>query len=157
MGTNPTLLDAHGGFEIARLPIYSGKVGVGWLERGGVKVTANIRGGGEYGPRWHQAALKARRHKAYEDMEALARDLITRQITCPDRLACMGRSNGEFLGGNMLTRPSAASRLFAAAVCGNPLIDMKRYSHLLAVASCMSEYGDPDTEEWTLLRRHSAY
>jgi len=130
---------------------------VGWLEKGGIKVIANIRGGGEYGPEWHQAALKAKRHKAYEDVEAVARDLIDRKITSPPKLAVIGGSNGGLLVGNMLCRP-VASKLFGAAVCQVPLLDMKVYSHLLAGASWMAEYGNPDLpEEWPFLRRHSPY
>jgi len=155
-GNNPTLLDAYGGFEISMLPGYSAGVGAGWLERGAVKVIANIRGGGEYGPKWHQAALKEHRHKAYEDMEAVAADLIARGITSSPKLGVIGGSNGGLMVGNMITRP-VASRTFGAAVCQVPLLDMKRYSHLLAGASWMAEYGDPDTDEWTFLRRHSAY
>jgi prolyl oligopeptidase len=93
-GSNPTLLDAYGGFEISMLPGYSAGVGAGWLEKGGVKVIANIRGGGEYGPTWHQAALKEHRYKCYEDVEAVAQDLIARKITSPPKLACIGGSNG---------------------------------------------------------------
>jgi prolyl oligopeptidase len=155
-GTNPTLLDAYGGFEISMLPGYSASVGAAWLEQGGVKVVANIRGGGEYGPTWHQAALKAKRYKCYEDMEAVAQDLIDRKITSPTKLACIGGSNGGLLVGNLITRP-IASKLFGAAVCQVPLLDMKVYSHLLAGASWMAEYGDPDTEDWKFLRRHSPY
>merc|ERR1719473_400443 len=92
-GQNATLLDAYGGFEIAMTPAYSAGVGAGWLERGGVKVIANIRGGGEFGPTWHQAALKEKRNKAYEDMEAVARDLIAQGFTSPQHLACIGGSN----------------------------------------------------------------
>mmetsp|Transcript_47741 Transcript_47741/g.88926 ORF Transcript_47741/g.88926 Transcript_47741/m.88926 type:complete len:820 (+) Transcript_47741:9-2468(+) len=154
---NPTLVDAYGGFEISLTPGYSGGVGVGWLERGGVKVVANIRGGGEYGPKWHQAALKENRFKAYEDVEAVAADLIARNITSPPKLAVIGGSNGGLMVGNMLTRPVASS-LFGAAVCQVPLLDMKRFSHLLAGASWMAEFGDPDIpQEWSSLRRHSPY
>ncbi|KAJ1453531.1 Alpha/Beta hydrolase protein [Pelagophyceae sp. CCMP2097] len=156
-GGNPALLDAYGGFEISMTPGYSAGVGAGWLERGGIKVIANIRGGGEYGPAWHQAALKEKRHKAYEDVEAVAQDLIQRKITSPHKLAVIGGSNGGLLVGNMLTRP-VASKLFGAAVCQVPLLDMQRYSHLLAGASWMAEYGDPDVaEEWLYLQRHSPY
>ena len=155
-GTNPTLLDAYGGFEISMLPGYSASVGAAWLEHGGVKVVANIRGGGEYGPTWHQAALKANRYKCYEDMEAVAQDLIDRKITSPPKLACIGGSNGGLMVGNLITRP-IASKLFGAAVCQVPLLDMKVYSHLLAGASWMAEYGDPDTDDWKFLRQHSPY
>jgi prolyl oligopeptidase len=155
-GSHVTLLDAYGGFEISMLPGYAAGVGAAWLERGGIKVIANIRGGGEYGPKWHQAALKGLRHKAYEDVEAVAADLIARRITRPDKLAVIGGSNGGLLVGNMLTRP-LASTLFGAAVCQVPLLDMKRYSHLLAGASWMAEYGDPDTSDWNFVRKISPY
>jgi prolyl oligopeptidase len=155
-GSNPTLVDAYGGFEISLTPGYSAGVGVGWLERGGVKVIANIRGGGEYGPRWHQAALKAKRFKAYEDLEAVAQDVVDRGISSPPKLAVIGGSNGGLMVGNAITRPRA-SALFGAAVCQVPLLDMKRYSHLLAGASWMAEYGDPDTDDWAFLRDHSPY
>ena len=156
-GTNPTLLDAYGGFEISLLPGYSAGVGAGWLERGGTKVIANIRGGGEYGPSWHQAALKGKRPKCYEDVEAVAQALIKDGLTSPEKLACIGGSNGGLMVGNLITRP-IASRLFGAAVCQVPLLDMKRYSHLLAGASWMGEYGDPDKpEEWAALRTFSPY
>ena len=155
-GSNPVLLDAYGGFEISMTPGYSAGVGAGWLERGGCKVIANIRGGGEYGPSWHQAALKEKRYKCFEDMEAVAKDLIDSKLTSREKLACIGGSNGGLLVGNLITRP-IASRLFGAAVCQVPLLDMKRYSHLLAGASWMGEYGNPDTEEWSFLRKHSPY
>lgn len=156
-GNNPTLQDAYGGFEISMTPGYSAAVGAAWLEAGGVKVIANIRGGGEYGPTWHQAALKEKRYKCYEDMEAVAQDLINRKITSPSKLACIGGSNGGLMVGNLITRP-LSSKLFGAAVCQVPLLDMKAYSHMLAGASWMAEYGDPDKpEEWEYLRRHSPY
>ncbi|KAL9180545.1 hypothetical protein ACHAXT_010998 [Thalassiosira profunda] len=155
-GDNPVLLDAYGGFEISLLPGYSAGVGAGWLERGGCKVIANIRGGGEYGPAWHQAALKEKRYKCFEDMEAVAQALIDSKLTSRERLACIGGSNGGLLVGNLITRP-VASRLFGAAVCQVPLLDMKRYSNLLAGASWMGEYGNPETEEWKFLRKHSPY
>jgi len=156
-GENPTLLDAYGGFEISMLPGYSAGVGAAWLEAGGVKVIANIRGGGEYGPAWHQAALREKKYKSYEDMEAVAQDLIDRKITSPAKLACIGGSNGGLMVGNLLTRP-ISSRLFGAAVCQVPLLDMKVYSKLLAGASWMAEYGNPDVPgDWSFLRKHSAY
>jgi prolyl oligopeptidase len=155
-GSNCTLVDAYGGFEIAMLPGYSAGVGAGWLERGGVKVIANVRGGGEYGPSWHQAALREKRHKAYEDVEAVGQDLVARGISSPAKLAVIGGSNGGLMVGNMICRP-VSSALFGAAVCQVPLLDMKGYSHLLAGASWMAEFGDPDTADWPFLRRHSAY
>ncbi|MFN3310592.1 MAG: prolyl oligopeptidase family serine peptidase [Thermomonas sp.] len=153
-GQAPTLLYGYGGFEISLTPTYSGAVGKGWLEKGGVYVLANIRGGGEYGPRWHQAALKANRHKAYEDFAAVADDLVARGITSPAHLGAMGGSNGGLLMGNMLTQ---YPEKFGAIVIQVPLLDMKRYSHLLAGASWMAEYGDPDTADWEFIRTFSPY
>ena len=153
-GMAPTLLYGYGGFEISMTPGYSGGVGKGWLEKGGVYAVANIRGGGEYGPRWHQAALKANRHKAYEDFAAVARDLIARKITSPAHLGIQGGSNGGLLTGNMLMQ---YPELFGAVVVQVPLLDMKRYSHLLAGASWMAEYGDPDTADWSFIQTFSPY
>lgn len=153
-GTAPTLLWGYGGFEHPILPGYSGPVGRAWLERGGVYAVANIRGGGEYGPAWHQAALKAHRHRAYEDFAAVARDLVARGITSPAHLGMEGRSNGGLLAGNMLTQ---YPELFGAIIVGVPLLDMLRYSHLLAGASWMAEYGDPDTDDWEFIRTFSPY
>lgn len=149
-----TLLDGYGGFEVARLPAYLGAYGKLWLERGGVYVVANIRGGGEFGPAWHQAALKEHRNKAYEDFAAVAADLVTRGITTVAQLAAIGGSNGGLLMGNMYT---TYPQLFGAIVCRVPLLDMKRYSHLLAGASWVGEYGDPDTADWSYMERYSAY
>lgn len=115
---------------------------------------ANIRGGGEYGPRWHQAALKEKRNKAYEDFEAVAKDLCERGITSPAKLGCQGGSNGGLLTGNMLAR---SPELFGAIVCQVPLLDMKRFHKLLAGASWVGEYGDPDTDDWAFLQKYSPY
>jgi prolyl oligopeptidase len=153
-GKQPTLLYGYGGFEVSLTPGYSGTVGKGWLEKGGVYVVANIRGGGEYGPRWHQAALKQNRHKAYEDFAAVAKELVAHGITSPAHLGIMGGSNGGLLTGNMLTQ---YPELFGAVVIQVPLLDMKRYSHLLAGASWMAEYGDPDTADWEYIRTFSPY
>jgi prolyl oligopeptidase len=153
-GTTPTLLYGYGGFEVSMTPGYSGGVGKGWLERGGAYAVANIRGGGEYGPRWHQAALKASRHKAYEDFAAVAQDLVARKITSREHLGIQGGSNGGLLMGNMLTQ---YPELFGAIVVQVPLLDMKRYSHLLAGASWMAEYGDPDTADWSFIQHFSPY
>ena len=154
-GENPTLLYGYGGFEISLTPGYSGGIGKGWLEKGGVYVVANIRGGGEYGPRWHQAALRQNRHKAYEDFAAVAQDLVARKITTPRRLGIQGGSNGGLLTGNMLTQ---YPELFGAVVVQVPLLDMQRYNKLLAGASWMAEYGDPDKpEEWAFIRKFSPY
>lgn len=154
-GENPTLLYGYGGFEISMTPAYSASVGTAWLEQGGVFVVANIRGGGEFGPKWHQAALMANRHRAYEDFAAVAMDLITQQITSPRHLGAQGGSNGGLLMGNMLT---TYPELFHAIVCQVPLLDMLRYHQLLAGASWIGEYGDPDdpkAREW--LRRYSPF
>ena len=153
-GSAPTLLYGYGGFEVSQVPSYSGVIGKAWLERGGAYALANIRGGGEYGPRWHQAALKANRHVAYEDFAAVAQDLVTRKVTTPARLGAMGGSNGGLLVGNMLVQYPQS---FGALVIQVPLLDMKRYSHLLAGASWMAEYGDPDTQDWDYIRTFSPY
>ncbi|MBD8530102.1 MULTISPECIES: prolyl oligopeptidase family protein [unclassified Massilia] len=154
-GTNPTLLYGYGGFEVSLKPAYSGMIGAGWLEGGGVYVLANIRGGGEFGPRWHQAALKERRQKAFDDFLAVARDLIRRQVSSPRHLGIMGGSNGGLLVGAALTqRPD----LFNAVVCQVPLLDMRRYHTLLAGASWMGEYGDPDDPaQWEFIGKYSPY
>jgi len=154
-GTNATLLSGYGGFEISETPRYNAGVGRAWLAQGGVYVVANIRGGGEYGPRWHQAALKANRLRAYEDFAAVADDLIARKVTSPEHLGAQGGSNGGLLVGNMIT---LYPQLFGAVVCQAPLLDMKRYSKLLAGASWMAEYGDPDKpEEWAFIQTFSPY
>jgi prolyl oligopeptidase len=151
----PAVLYAYGGFEIPLLPRYDAVAGKAWLEQGGVFVVANIRGGGEYGPRWHQAAIKANRPRAYEDCAAVAGDLVARGITTPRQLGVMGGSNGGLLVGNMVTRHPEC---FAAAVCQVPLLDMRRYTKLLAGASWIDEYGDPDDpQEWDFLRTFSPY
>ena len=151
----PTLLYGYGGFEIALLPRYSAGVGIGWLERGGVYVVANIRGGGEFGPGWHRAALKENRGLAYDDFIAVAEDLHERGVATPSRLGILGGSNGGLLMGNMLTmRPD----LFGAVVAQVPLLDMRRYHQLLAGASWVAEYGDPDDpNEWRFLQTFSPY
>jgi prolyl oligopeptidase len=170
-GQNPTQLSGYGGFEVSRTPAYSGTVGRAWLERrttgtpgadgegahsrGGVYVVANIRGGGEYGPAWHRAALQENRHKAYQDFAAVARDLISRGVTSRERLGCVGGSNGGLLVGNMLTQYPG---LFGAVSCGVPLLDMRRYTRLSAGHSWIAEYGDPDVpEQWDYIRTFSPY
>jgi prolyl oligopeptidase len=154
-GTNPTLLYGYGGFQISMTPGYSAVLGREWLRRGGVYALANIRGGGEFGPAWHRAALKEHRQRAYDDFIAVAEDLERRGITSPRHLGIEGGSNGGLLMGVMLTqRPD----LFHAIAILNPLLDMKRYSHLLAGASWMGEYGDPDVpEQWAYISRYSPY
>jgi prolyl oligopeptidase len=154
-GPLPTLLHGYGGFEIPIVPAYMASVGRGWLQRGGVYVEANIRGGGEYGPRWHQAALRENRYRSYEDFAAVAKDLVARGITTPELLGCLGGSNGGLLVGNMLTR---YPELFGAIVCQVPLLDMRRYNTLLAGASWVAEYGDPDVpEDWAFMEGFSPY
>ena len=166
-GQNPTQLSGYGGFEVSRTPAYSGTVGRAWLERrtatsgaaahsrGGVYVVANIRGGGEYGPGWHRAALQENRHRAYEDFAAVARDLISRGVTSRERLGCVGGSNGGLLVGNMLT---SYPELFGAVSCGVPLLDMRRYTRLSAGHSWIAEYGDPDVpEQWEYIKTFSPY
>lgn len=154
-GSNPTLLYGYGGFQVSETPVYSGTVGKLWLERGGVYVLANIRGGGEFGPSWHQAGLKTKRQIIYDDFVAVANDLTTRKITSPRRLGIMGGSNGGLLMGVQLTqRPE----LWNAVVIQVPLLDMLRYHKLLAGASWMGEYGDPDDPvEGAFLRKISPY
>ncbi|ABK02074.1 peptidase S9, prolyl oligopeptidase active site domain protein [Arthrobacter sp. FB24] len=179
-GQNPTQLSGYGGFEVSRTPAYSGTIGRAWLERrtdapdapdagqgdaesgagpthtrGGVYVVANIRGGGEYGPSWHRAALQENRHRAFEDFAAVARDLISRGVTSRERLGCVGGSNGGLLVGNMLTR---YPELFGAVSCGVPLLDMRRYTKLSAGHSWIAEYGDPDVAgDWEFIRTFSPY
>jgi len=154
-GTAPVLINGYGGFGLARLPYYSSAVGKLWLERGGTSVTANIRGGGEFGSRWHDAGRLERKPVSHDDFAAVARDLVQRGVTQPSRIAAEGGSNGGILITNMLTR---YPELFGALFCTIPLIDMRRYSKLLAGASWIAEYGDPDRpEQWAFLQKYSAY
>lgn len=154
-GKNPTMITAYGGFNVSRQPNYNSTVGLGWLEQGGVYVLANIRGGGEFGPSWHQAAMKEKRQNAYDDFYAVSEDVIAKNITSPEYLGAFGWSNGGLLAGVVFTqRPD----LYNAVVVGAPLLDMKRYSKLLAGASWMGEYGDPDIpEDWAYLQKYSPY
>jgi prolyl oligopeptidase len=154
-GSTPTLLYGYGGFQISQTPGYLGSTGKLWLERGGAYVVANIRGGGEFGPAWHQAGLKTNRQVIYDDFAAVAEDLIARKLTSPRRLGIMGGSNGGLLMGVMLTqRPE----LFNAAVVQVPLLDMLRFHKLLAGASWVAEYGSPDVpEERAFLETISPY
>ena len=154
-GKAPTLLYAYGGFEAAQNPFYSGVMGNSWLARGGVFVLANIRGGGEFGPAWHLAATKQNRIKTHEDFVGIAEDLIKRNITSSAHLGIEGGSNGGLLVGTAFTlRPD----LFKAVVCQVPLLDMYRYSQLLAGASWMEEYGDPSKpEDWAYMKTWSPY
>ena len=154
-GTNPTLVYGYGGFQVSQTPGYSGTVGKLWLEQGGVYVMANIRGGGEFGPAWHQAGLKTKRQVVYDDFIAVAEDLVAKKITSPKHMGAMGGSNGGLLMGVMFTqRPD----LFNAIVCQVPLLDMLRYHLLLAGASWIDEYGNPDVpEERAWLEKLSPY
>ncbi len=154
-GKAPTLLYGYGGFEISMTPFYSGIFGKLWLARGGVLVIANIRGGGEFGPSWHEAALRENRPRAFEDFIAVGEDLIHRKITSHRHLGIMGGSNGGLLvGAVMVLKPDLAN----AVVCQVPLLDMKRYSHLLAGASWMAEYGNPDLpSDWEFMKTWSPY
>ncbi len=154
-GANPTLLYGYGGFEISLTPSYSGGIGKAWHEHGGVWVYANIRGGGEYGPAWHQAALRENRQRSYDDFIAVAEDLVATKVTSPRHLGIEGGSNGGLLVGAVMTqRPD----LFNAVSCQVPLLDMKRYNKLLAGASWMAEYGNPDIPaEWDFISKYSPY
>jgi prolyl oligopeptidase len=152
---NPTLINAYGGFEVSRNPSYISTYGISWLDKGGVYVLANIRGGGEYGPKWHQAGLKGKRQNVFNDLFAVSEDLIAKKVTSPKHLGVMGGSNGGLLVGVAFTqRPD----LYGAVVCAVPLLDMQRYNKLLAGASWMGEYGNPDIpEEWEYIKKYSPY
>jgi prolyl oligopeptidase len=163
-GNAPTIQYGYGGFLAPILPVYYAEpsrpqhgalAGLMWVKRGGVMVLSNIRGGSEYGPRWHEAALKENRQRAFDDFIAISEDLIETGVTSPSRLGIIGRSNGGLLMGAMLTqRPE----LYAAIDIGVPLFDMKRYNKLLAGASWMGEYGNPDIpEEWAYISKYSPY
>ena len=154
-GKNPTILYGYGGFEVSMTPSYSATAGVGWLEWGGVWVLANLRGGGEFGPQWHLAARREGRHKTHDDFIAVAEDLIKRGVTSPRHLGIMGGSQGGLLVGAAFTqRPD----LFRAVVSQIPLLDMKRYHKLLAGASWMGEYGNPDDpKDWEFISKYSPY
>ncbi len=154
-GSNPTLVYGYGGFNSSSLPGYSAITGIGWIEKGNVYVIANIRGGGEFGPAWHQSALREKRQNAYDDFFAVAEDLIKKNITTPEHMGAYGWSNGGLLAGVALTqRPD----LWNAVVIGAPLLDMKRFSKLLAGASWMDEYGNPDVPaDWEFISRYSPY
>ncbi len=154
-GEAPVHLNAYGGFGISVRPYYNSAIGKLWLERGGTSVLANIRGGGEFGTRWHDAGRYAGKRLAHDDFAAVAADLVQRGVTRPGRIAAEGGSNGGILISNMLTR---YPERFGALFCTIPLIDMRRYTKLLAGASWIAEYGDPDKpEEWAWLQTYSAY
>ena len=161
-GPVPTLIHAYGGFRAAQTPTYltgqpyrAGPLGLFWVEEGNAYVLANIRGGGEYGPAWHEAALRENRQRSFDDLHAVAEDLIKARVTQKGQVAISGRSNGAVLVGAALNqRPD----LYSAAIIGSPLFDMKRYSKLLAGASWIDEYGDPDKpEDWAFLAKFSPY
>ena len=154
-GEAPVHLNAYGGFGISERPYYRSAIGKLWLEQGGTSVIANIRGGGEFGTRWHDAGRYAGKRLAHDDFAAVAADLVRRGVSRPGRIAAEGGSNGGILISNMLTR---YPERFGALFCTIPLIDMRRYTKLLAGASWIAEYGDPDKpEEWAWLQTYSAY
>jgi prolyl oligopeptidase len=154
-GPGPTLLGGYGGFESSKTPGYSGVLGRLWLARGGTYAMANIRGGGEYGPSWHTQAIREGRHKVDEDFAAVATDLVDRGITTVAQLGAQGGSNGGLLMGIMLTK---YPEKFGALVCDVPLLDMRRYHLLLAGASWVAEYGDPDNpDDWAFISKYSPY
>jgi prolyl oligopeptidase len=154
-GQAPTLLYAYGGFQVSYPPTYNPYAGKMWLEHGGVYVLANIRGGGEFGPAWHQAGLKTNRQVIYDDFYAVERDLVERGITSPRRLGIQGGSNGGLLMGVMLNQHPEAIN---AAIVQVPLLDMLRYDRLLAGASWVDEYGSPSVpEERAFLETISPY
>ncbi|HXT21745.1 MAG TPA: prolyl oligopeptidase family serine peptidase [Thermoanaerobaculia bacterium] len=161
-GSHPAHIFSYGGFRNALVPSYSGSYeqlygayGKMWLERGGVFVLANIRGGGEFGEKWHQGAVKPNHVHAFEDFEAVAADLIARKVTSKEHLGIEGRSNGGLLVlSTMIRRPD----LYGAVICGSPLADMRRYHKMLAGASWVAEYGDPDKpDEWAYISKYSPY
>lgn len=155
VSSGPTLLYGYGGFEVSLAPDYAAIAGRSWIERGGIYVVANIRGGGEYGPTWHTQVQLAGRRLAYQDFAAVARELVSSGLTTTDRLAAQGGSNGGLLMGVMYT---SYPELFGALVCQVPLLDMRRYHRLLAGASWMAEYGDPDDpEQWDFISSYSPY
>jgi prolyl oligopeptidase len=140
---------------VAQLPSYLGALGRLWLARGGSYALANIRGGGEYGPAWHEQGVRAGRHKVAEDFAAVAQDLVAEGVTTAAQLGAMGQSAGGLLIGVMLTQ---YPELFGALVCQNPLLDMRRYHLLLAGASWTAEFGDPDEPaDWEFLKEYSPY
>jgi prolyl oligopeptidase len=161
-GPVPALIHAYGGFRAAQTPGYltgqpyrAGPLGLFWAEEGNAYVLANIRGGGEYGPQWHSAALRENRQRSFDDLHAVAEDLVRTGVSRPKLIGISGRSNGGVLVGAAMTqRPD----LYGAVIAGSPLLDMKRYSHLLAGASWVDEYGDPDKpEDWAFISRYSPY
>jgi prolyl oligopeptidase len=154
-GSTPTQMFGYGGFELSEPPLYIPQMGKLWLERGGAYVIANIRGGGEFGPAWHEAVLREKRQLAFDDFASVARDLEIRKITSPRRLGIYARSNGGILTTVSMTQHP---ELFNAIVIESPLIDMLRYNHLSAGASWMAEYGDPDVPaDRAFIAKYSGY
>jgi prolyl oligopeptidase len=154
-GDAPVHMTGYGGFRISFLPYYRSGVGKLWLERGGTSVVANIRGGGEFGTPWHDAGRRAGKRLSHDDFAAVAADLVRRGVTRPGRIAAEGGSNGGILITNMLVR---YPERFGALFCTIPLVDMRRYTRLLAGPSWIAEYGDPDKpEDWAFLQTYSAY
>ncbi|SMF77616.1 prolyl oligopeptidase family serine peptidase [Allosphingosinicella indica] len=161
-GPVPALIHAYGGFRAAQTPTYltgqpyrSGPLGMVWVEDGNAYVLANIRGGGEYGPAWHEAALREKRQNSFDDLHAVAEDLVKTGVSAKGKIAISGRSNGGVLvGAALVQRPD----LYGAVISGSPLHDMKRYTKLLAGASWAAEYGDPDKpEDWAFMSKYSPY
>ncbi len=161
-GPVPALIHAYGGFRNAQTPTYlteqpyrAGPLALFWVEQGNAFVLANIRGGGEYGPRWHQDALRQKRQNSFDDLHAVAEDLVRTGVSANGRIAISGRSNGGVLVGAAMTqRPD----LYGAVIAGSPLFDMRRYSHLSAGASWMDEYGNPDVPaDWAFISQYSPY
>jgi prolyl oligopeptidase len=154
-GPGPTLLEGYGAFRAAQLPDYFGGLGRLWLSRGGSYALANIRGGGEFGPAWHEQALRENRHKVAEDFAAVAQDLVAEGVTTAPQLGAEGGSAGGLLMGVMLTQ---YPELFGALVCQSPLLDMRRFNLLLAGASWMAEFGNPDEPaDWEFIKQYSPY
>ncbi len=154
-GPSPTLLAGYGGFRTPQLPGYLGLVGRLWLARGGSYAVANTRGGGEYGPAWHDQAVRENRNRVTEDFAAVAQDLVARGVTTASQLGATGGSAGGLLIGVMLTR---YPELFGALICSNPLLDMRRFHLLLAGASWVAEFGDPDEPaDWKFIKEYSPY
>ncbi|MEJ2229414.1 MAG: prolyl oligopeptidase family serine peptidase, partial [Alphaproteobacteria bacterium] len=154
-GDAPVLMTGYGGFAVTKQALYNSAIGKLWLERGGTAVVTNIRGGGEFGTRWHDAGRREGKRLSHDDFAAIAADLVARGVTRPERIAAEGGSNGGILITNMMTR---YPECFGALFCTIPLIDMRRYTRLHAGASWIDEYGDPDKpEDWAFIKTYSAY
>ncbi|MCA9687734.1 MAG: S9 family peptidase, partial [Myxococcales bacterium] len=154
-GSSPALLGGYGGFEVSETPAYLSALGIEWLKAGGVYAVANIRGGGEYGPAWHEAAVKENRQRAYDDFIAVSEALIASGITSPGKLAIRGGSNGGLL---VMAVTAQRPTLYKGVICAVPLLDMLRYNHLSAGASWMGEYGDPDIpSQRAYIEKYSPY